>query len=71
MFFYVASVVSQINNSTIDDLKRVNKIIHTVKVKLYYQDLGEQVQLLSTYVSFGKLPNCQIQGWFCYIFDGG
>lgn len=68
-------IASWIKNSTVEVLKRVNKIIQKVQVEVAspnYQDLGDLVEIvLFTDVSFENLSNGGSQGGFViYIWRG-
>ena len=67
-------MASKLHISTIEDLKRVNKIIRKVQAEqvcLNFHDLGEQVELLLfSDASFGNLSDGGSQGGYVILLKG-
>ena len=72
--FDVATVASKLSVSTVDDMKRVNKIIRKVQaeqVYLNFNDLGEEIELLLfSDASFGNLADGGSQGGYVIFLKG-
>ena len=72
--FDVATVASRLSISTVEDMKRVNKIIRKVQseqVNLNFHDLGEQMELLLfSDASFGNLADGGSQGGYVIFLKG-
>ncbi|VDI53393.1 Hypothetical predicted protein [Mytilus galloprovincialis] len=72
--FDVAAISSKIKSSTIEDLKKVNKIIRKVQndpVSLQFQNLGHNVKfILFSDASFGNLPDGGSQGGYVVLLMG-
>ncbi|CAG2208259.1 unnamed protein product [Mytilus edulis] len=72
--FDVAAISSKIKSSTIEDLKKVNKIIRKVQndpVSLQFQNLGHDVKfILFSDASFGNLPDGGSQGGYVVFLMG-
>ena len=72
--FDIAMTASKLKTSTIEDLKRVNKLLRKVRndpVSLNFKELGEHVELLLySDASFGNLPDGGSQGGFVIMALG-
>ncbi|CAG2237353.1 unnamed protein product [Mytilus edulis] len=72
--FDIAMIASKLKTSTIEDFKRVNKLLRKVRndpVSLHFKELGEHVELLLyTDASFGNLPDGGSQGGFVIMLLG-
>ena len=72
--FDIAIIASKLKTSTVEDLKRANKLLRKVKndtVSLQFKDLGEHVELmLFSDASFGNLPDGGSQGGFVMLLLG-
>ncbi|CAC5386684.1 unnamed protein product [Mytilus coruscus] len=72
--FDIAMITSKLKTSTIEDLKRVNKLLRKVRndpVSLHFKQLGEYGELLLyTDASFGNLPDGGSQGGFVIMVLG-
>ncbi|VDH89490.1 Hypothetical predicted protein [Mytilus galloprovincialis] len=69
--FDIVRIASKLETSTIEDFKRVNKLLRKVRndpVSLHFKELGEHVELLLyTDASFCNLPDGGSQGGFVII----
>ena len=72
--FDIATVASKLNVSTVEDLKKVNKIIRKVQAEqvcLNFHDLGKQLELvLFSDASFGNLSDGGSQGGYVVFLKG-
>ena len=72
--FDIATIASRLHVSTVEDLKKVNKVIRKVQAEqvcLNFNDLGKQVELLLfSDASFGNLSDDGSQGGYAIFLRG-